>query len=258
MTPFQQPDRDATPAQQWTALQEAVVTCRRCPRLVGHREEVARTKRRAYLDDEYWGRPVPDFGRPGADLLVVGLAPGAHGANRTGRMFTGDRSGEWLYRALYRAGFANQPESSERNDGLRLRRCAITNICRCVPPGNRPLPEELSRCRPFLEETIRLTRPVVVLALGGLAWKALLEAAAGWDHVEVPRPRPRFAHGARLQWHARRSRNRPRWLWGCYHPSQQNTFTGRLTEAMLDDVFRDIRSVIADGKRPDETQSAGI
>ncbi|MGC3996566.1 MAG: uracil-DNA glycosylase [Anaeromyxobacter sp.] len=195
------------------------------------REEVARVKRRAYLAEAYWGRPVPGFGDPAARVVLVGLAPGAHGANRTGRMFTGDRSGDFLYAALHRAGLASQPTSAGRDDGLRLRGAFVTNACRCVPPDNRPAPGELARCAPFLDrELAALGRARVLLALGVVGWEAAL-AALGRAGVAVPRPRPRFAHGAAWQ-----APGGP-WLLGTYHPSQQNTQTGRLTPAMLDAVL---------------------
>lgn len=196
-----------------------------CPRLVEWRERVAREKRRAFEDETYWGRPVPGFGDPGARILVVGLAPGAHGANRTGRPFTGDRSGEWLYRALCRAGLSNKAESVGMEDGLRLRHAWITNLVRCVPPGNRPTAEELAHCRPYLLEELRLlTRLRVVLALGTVAWNE------SWRLLEGSSPRPKFGHLAQ-------ARVGKLALLGSYHPSQQNTFTGRLTEPMFDSVF---------------------
>ncbi|HEY2161342.1 MAG TPA: uracil-DNA glycosylase [Solirubrobacteraceae bacterium] len=218
-------------------LEREVVKCRRCPRLVAWREEVGRVKRAAYADEEYWARPLPGFGDPEAGLLVLGLAPAAHGGNRTGRIFTGDRSGDWLFAALWRAGFANQPESVSRDDGLTLHRCYVTAAVRCAPPGNRPLPAERDNCLPYLERELRLIGTVrVIMCLGGFAWDAALRAAAALGET-VPRPRPRFAHGATTEL--------GRWtLLGCYHPSQQNTFTGRLTEAMLDEVLFTARKVI--------------
>lgn len=205
--------------------------CRRCPRLVEWRERVARTKRAAYASEEYWGRPVPGFGDPRARLMVVGLAPAAHGGNRTGRIFTGDRSGDWLFASLYRTGWANQPHSVHRNDGLRLHRAYVAAVVRCAPPANRPLPQERDNCLPYLVAELRaLTGLRVAVALGSFAWDGFLRAwaAAGGD---VPRPKPRFAHGAETDL-GRLT------LLGCYHPSQQNTFTGRLTGDMLDAVFR--------------------
>ncbi len=213
-------------------LAREIAACRRCPRLVAWRERVAREKRRAYADETYWGRPVPSFGDPEARLLLVGLAPGAHGANRTGRMFTGDGSGDFLHAALHRAGLASQPGSRARDDGLRLRGCAITAACRCAPPGNRPLPAELAACSPFLDRELALYRRVkVALCLGAIAWETTL-GALGRRCIAVPRPRPRFAHGAVL-----RLPGAPLLL-ASYHVSRQNTQTGRLTPAMFDAVLR--------------------
>ena len=211
-------------------LERRITTCRRCPRLVAWREEVARVKRAAYADEEYWGRPLPGFGDPAARILVVGLAPAAHGGNRTGRIFTGDRSGDWLFAALWRAGLANQPESISRDDGLTLRGCWVAAVVRCAPPANRPLPDERDNCLPYLEAELGLLEQVrVIVCLGGFAWDGVLRALEASD-ASIPRPRPRFAHGARSKI--------GRWeLLGCYHPSQQNTFTGRLTEPMMDDVL---------------------
>ena len=217
--------RSALPAGRLDALHAEVVACRACPRLVAWREEVARTKRAAYAGEDYWGRPVPGFGDPEAQLLVVGLAPAAHGANRTGRMFTGDRSGEWLYRALWRAGFANQPTAVHAGDGLRLTGAWITSPVKCAPPANKPTGEEFAACRGFFEAELAVLAQVrVVVALGGLACGAV---ARHWKL----RPRPRFAHGLEVPLEGGRT------LLCCYHVSQQNTFTGRLTEEMLDAVF---------------------
>ncbi len=217
-----------------------VVACRRCPRLIAHCRTVARVKRRAYREWTYWGHPVPGFGDPRARVLVVGLAPGAHGANRTGRMFTGDGAGATLVAALYRAGFASQPTSTSRDDGLRLRDLYLTAAVRCAPPDNKPAPGEIANCRPYLVAELRLLRRVrVVVALGRLAHAAFLRAAeeAG---VRIPRPRPRFAHRAeaRLTWGRRRLV-----LLDTYHPSRQNTQTGRLTAAMLDAIFLRARAL---------------
>jgi uracil-DNA glycosylase len=212
------------------ALQERISRCVACPRLVSWREEVARTKRAAFAHEEYWARPVPAFGDPHARVLVVGLAPAAHGGNRTGRIFTGDRSGDWLFASLHRCGFANQPESVRPGDGLRLDGMWITAAVRCAPPDNKPTTEERDTCHPYLVEELRLLPDVrVVVALGGFAWDAALRglAAAG---APRPRPKPRFAHGAETC-------VGDVTLLGSYHPSQQNTFTGRLTEPMLDGVF---------------------
>jgi uracil-DNA glycosylase family 4 len=218
-------------ARQVATLCRRVIACRRCPRLVRHRERTAREKVRRYRDWDYWGRPVPGFGDPAARLLVVGLAPAAHGGNRTGRIFTGDRSGDFLYSALYRAGFANQPTSTDRNDGLRLTDCFITAAVRCAPPDNKPTPTELTRCRPFLMEELALLRHVrVIVALGQIAFRACLQALEERG-VQLPIPRPRFQHGqvASLQ--------NGLLLIGSYHPSQQNTQTGRLTDTMFQQIF---------------------
>ncbi len=217
-------------------LEREVVACRRCPRLVAWREEVARAKRAAYRDDVYWGRPVPGFGDPSARLVVVGLAPAAHGANRTGRMFTGDRSGDWLYRALHRAGFADRPTSVTRDDGLALSDCWITAVARCAPPQNRPTAAEVTECRPFLVRELEILDPRVLVALGGVAFGGVLRA---WNDLgrELPRPRPRFGHGVEVELGSAT-------LLASYHPSQQNTFTGRLTEPMFDGVFRRARSLL--------------
>jgi uracil-DNA glycosylase family 4 len=218
------------------ALEREVVSCRRCPRLVAWREEVARVKRAAFASEEYWGRPLPGFGDPAARVVVLGLAPAAHGGNRTGRIFTGDRSGDWLFAALWRAGFANQPTSVSRDDGLRLRECFVTAAVRCAPPANRPLPEERDNCLPwFVRELSLLSRARVIVCLGAFAWDAALRALRELG-VAVPRPRPRFGHGVSVE--------AGRWtLLGCYHPSQQNTFTGKLTEVMLDEVFARAREL---------------
>lgn len=213
-------------------LQREIAGCGRCPRLREHCQEVARVKRRAYRDQEYWGRPVPSFGDPKAELLIVGLAPGAHGANRTGRMFTGDRSGDFLYKVLFDTGFASQPESLHRNDGLALRNAWITASAHCAPPDNKPLPEEIRNCRGFLLEELRLLkRLAVVVALGRIAFENYL-AAAG------PRPGAVFGHGAE-------SDTGGPLLIASYHPSQQNTQTGRLTEPMMRAVFERAAARIA-------------
>ncbi|HKZ98152.1 MAG TPA: uracil-DNA glycosylase [Thermoplasmata archaeon] len=212
-------------------MREAIVDCRRCPRLVRHRERVAREKRAAFRDWTYWGRPLPGFGDPSARLVVVGLAPAAHGGNRTGRIFTGDRSGDWLFRALHRAGFASQATSVSRDDGLTLRDCYITAAVRCAPPQNRPTRAEFARCQPYLEAELRyLDHALAAVVLGRSAMDAFLRAWAATGRT-VPSPRPAFRHGARYDLEGIR-------LIVSYHPSQRNTSTGRLTEAMLDDVFR--------------------
>jgi uracil-DNA glycosylase family 4 len=212
------------------ALNAEVVDCRRCPRLVAWREEVATVKRAAFASETYWGRPIPGFGDPDARLLVLGLAPAAHGGNRTGRVFTGDRSGDWLFAALFRSGLANQPTSVARDDGLELRGAYVTAAVRCAPPANKPLPSERDNCFPYLTRELELLRDVrAVVCLGGFAWEAALRLRAALGDP-VPRPKPRFGHGAELPGE--------RWtLIGCYHPSQQNTFTGRLTAEMTDTVL---------------------
>lgn len=220
-------------------LERAITGCRRCPRLVAWREKVAREKRRAFADETYWGRPVPGWGDPDARLVVLGLAPAAHGANRTGRMFTGDMSGTWLYRGLHRAGFANRPESEARGDGLRLVDCFVTAVLRCAPPGNRPTPTERRNCRPWLERELDLLPGVrVIVCLGQTAWDQALRIHRDRGHP-VPVPKPRFRHGAEVEL----GPDAPRLL-ASYHPSQQNTFTGRLTEDMLDAVFARARTLI--------------
>jgi uracil-DNA glycosylase len=218
------------------ALDASLVECRACPRLVAWREKVAAEKRAAYRDETYWGRPVPGFGPADAKLLIVGLAPAAHGGNRTGRMFTGDRSGDWLYASLHRTGFANQPRSEWRDDGLRLRDAYVTATVRCAPPANKPTPAERDNCLPFLERELGLLdRGLVIVALGSFGWDGFLRAARALGE-EVPRPRPKFGHGAEAEV--------GRWrLLGCYHPSQQNTFTGKLTVPMTDAVFRRAREI---------------
>lgn len=216
----------------------AITACEACPRLIAHCREVARVKRRAYADETYWGRPVPGFGDPRARVLLVGLAPGAHGANRTGRMFTGDSSGDWLYDALYRSGFASQPASVHRGDGLTLRDCYIAAAGRCAPPGNKPLPEELARCRPYLAAEIALlTRVRVVVALGRIGHEAYLRASGWWERL-APRARPAFGHGAEAVLPDGRV------LIASFHPSRQNTQTGRLTRAMWQSVFDRARALV--------------
>jgi len=218
------------------ALERDVTECRRCPRLVAWREEVARVKRASFADQEYWGRPVPGFGDPSARVYVLGLAPAAHGGNRTGRIFTGDRSGDWLFRALHASGFANQPTSVGRNDGLELRDCFLAAAVRCAPPANRPTPAERDNCLPWaVHELELLPRVRVVVCLGGFAWDAALRVRAALGEP-APRPRPRFGHGAELAGE-RLS------LLGCFHPSQQNTFTGRLTVGMMEAVFERAREI---------------
>lgn len=219
-------------------LQQTITACRQCPRLVAHREQVARVKVRRFHDRTYWGKPLPGFGPSTARLLIIGLAPAAHGGNRTGRIFTGDRSGDWLYGALHAAGFASQPHSVSRDDGMRLNDCYITAAVRCAPPGNKPRPEEFDRCRPFLVEELRLLRRArVVIALGRIAFESYLKACRELGHV-LPRPLPGFGHGKmrHLPWGVT--------LIGSYHPSQQNTFTGRLTAPMFAAVFAAARQAL--------------
>jgi uracil-DNA glycosylase family 4 len=223
---------------QLRILNEEIVACRKCSRLVRYREKVAREKRRAYREWTYWGKPLPGFGDPQAQLLILGLAPAAHGGNRTGRMFTGDRSGDFLYAALHKAGFANQPSSVQRDDGLQLRNVYISATCRCAPPDNKPLPKEIENCRGYLEREIEILKPKAVLALGKIAWDAYLEILKQHG-VIASRALYRFAHGAE----AEVSAGAPR-LFGVYHPSQQNTQTGRVTPAMYAAVLRRIRSFL--------------
>ena len=228
--------RTTPSANSLSSLAERVHACRRCPRLVEWREEQAARPPRRFRHERYWAKPVSGFGDPTARLVLVGLAPAAHGANRTGRIFTGDRSGDWLYAALHRAGYANQPTSVGADDGLRLLDAYVTATVRCAPPANRPTPAERDTCLPFLSrELALLNRSRVLLALGAFGWDGALRAVADLGH-ELPRPRPRFGHGAEA--------DLGRWrLLGSYHPSQQNTFTGRLTEPMLDEVLRRARQL---------------
>jgi uracil-DNA glycosylase family 4 len=219
-------------------LQGQVMRCTQCPRLVEWRRCVAEEKTRRYHDCEYWGRPVPSFGDSGAQLLLVGLAPAAHGGNRTGRMFTGDRSGEWLYRALWEAGFANQPTSVHQDDGLALKNCYISAAARCAPPANKPSPEELERCRPFLIREIELLHNLrVVVALGRIGFDAVIKAFKHLGRVELVE-RPKFSHGGEWKLNARTT------LIASFHPSQQNTFTGRLTRPMFNAIFRRVREIL--------------
>jgi uracil-DNA glycosylase len=221
--------------EQIAELNRCVISCRRCPRLVAWREQVAREKRAAFQGEDYWGKPLPGFGDLKARLLVCGLAPAAHGGNRTGRMFTGDRSGDWLFAALHRSAFANRPASVSRNDGLRLKDCYITACVRCCPPANKPTPREADNCRSYLVEELRILPNVrVIVCLGGLAWNGVLNAL-----VEIGislSPRPRFGHGCEAALGPYR-------LLGSYHPSQQNTFTGKLTQPMFDAVWSRARAL---------------
>jgi uracil-DNA glycosylase len=219
-------------------LEREIISCRKCPRLVEYREKVAREKRRAFREWEYWGRPVPGFGDPRAKLFILGLAPGAHGSNRTGRMFTGDRSGDFLYAALHKAGFANQAASYRREDGLKLKNVYIAAAARCAPPDNKPLPIELLNCRGYLERELALLRPRVVLALGKIAWDTYLEILKSRAVIES-RAKFVFAHGAE----AKLPGGGPR-LIGVYHPSQQNTQTGKLTAAMYAKVLKRLQRIL--------------
>ena len=256
--------KDNSSERDLAVLQQRVISCTRCPRLVKYCCKIAHVKRRMYRDWDYWGKPIPSFGDPQAELLILGLAPAAHGGNRTGRIFTGDRSGDFLYRSLYEAGFANQPQSRQRGDGLELKSCYITAALRCAPPGNKPLPEELRNCQPYLEAELHLLKEVrAVLALGRIAFDTYLRltlrpalrriaprdtAARGTDdHREEaerfpPRSSFRFAHGASYEMPGRLPR-----LFASYHPSQQNTQTGKLTLDMMRAVLEDIRRFLGEG-----------
>ena len=231
-----------TQADAIDAIQRRVIACRRCPELVAYRESVAREKRRAYREHDYWGKPVPAFGDPLARVVLVGLAPGAHGSNRTGRMFTGDASGEWLYRALHRAGFANQAHQSDRNDGMRLRDTLITAAVRCAPPGNKPTPDERAACLPYLEAELAALRGVrVIVTLGKIADDTvhrIVKTAGSYRS-----PRAAFKHGAETQIALPGSPDAT--ILASYHPSRQNTNTGVLTEAMLDAIFARARELSA-------------
>ena len=219
------------------SLNLTLIACERCPRLVAYRQRVAREKRRAFRDEDYWGKPVPSAGDPRARVLMVGLAPGAHGANRTGRMFTGDGSGDFLTPALYRAGFANQPTSTHVGDGLTLKDLYIVAVCHCAPPDNKPTPQEIANCRPYLVQHLQQLRNVrAILALGKIAFDGVLAALAETG-IEIPTPRPAFAHGAEYRVGAYT-------LIASYHPSRQNTQTGRLTEAMFEAIFKRVDSLL--------------
>ena len=231
-------------------LNDQIIACRRCPRLVAHREKVAREKRRAYREESYWGRPVPGFGDSKARLLIVGLAPAAHGANRTGRMFTGDRSGDFLYARLHEAGFANQPCSRQRGDGLQLRGAYITATLRCAPPGNKPLPGEVLNCRPFLERELELLRPRAVLALGKIAFDGFVKLMRDRDEISTAAAFV-FRQGASYLLPASEHRQALR-LFAAYHPSQQNTQTGRVTPVMYRRVLREIQHFLSVSGRTHE------
>ena len=224
-----------------TVLNQRIASCTACPRLVNYRQRIAKEKRRQYRDWIYWGRPVPGFGDPNARLYILGLAPAAHGGNRTGRIFTGDRSGDWLYEALYTFGFANQPASEHKDDGLVLSNCYIGAAVRCAPPDNKPMPDEFERCRPYVREELRLLKQVrVVVSLGKIAFDHFLKATRE-EGRPLPSPLPAFGHGEtyRLPWGIT--------LIGSYHPSQQNTFTGKLTRPMFHTVFAKASKAISDG-----------
>jgi len=225
-------------------LNREIISCRKCPRLVAWREEVARVKRKAYKDQEYWGKPVPGFGDPNARVLIVGLAPGAHGSNRTGRNFTGDASGGFLYPALYRAGFANQPMAVSRDDGLTLKDLYIAASARCVPPDNKPTPEELNNCQPYLERDLQILKPKVIVCLGRVAFERILKIYA------IRNPSWKFAHGALYKLDTNPLNtdllNTEHWLLCSYHPSQQNTLTGRLTVKMFDEIWTKAQELVKD------------
>lgn len=223
---------------EFAIIEEEITQCRKCPRLVNYLEDVSRVKRRAYRDWIYWGRPVSAFGDPRARLVIIGLAPGAHGANRTGRMFTGDRSGDFLYEQLHRAGFANQPQSKRADDGLALQDALISAAIRCAPPDNKPLPQEIRNCLPYLERELELIHPRAILALGGIALNTYLDLLKGQGLIASRAAYP-FAHGASFKLPGQLPR-----LFAAYHPSQQNTQTGRLTPAMFAAVLRKIRKYL--------------
>ncbi len=223
--------------KSFDALNAEIMACEACPRLRAYCRQIAAEKRKAFADWSYWGKPVPNFGDPQARLLIVGLAPAAHGANRTGRMFTGDRSGEWLYRALHKAGFANQPTSIDARDDLELLDCAITAVVHCAPPDNRPTTDEIATCQRWLDASLKLVPSTVYLALGHIAWQGFLREAK--RRAWLPSRPAKFGHGAE------QPLTDGRFLLGSYHPSQQNTFTGRLTETMFDSVFRRARQLLS-------------
>ena len=225
--------------QSLLLLNKKIISCQLCPRLVEWRKEIARTKVRLFEHEEYWGKPVPGFGDHNARLLIVGLAPAAHGANRTGRMFTGDESGTWLYRALHKAGFANQSQSVSKNDKLSLLDCYITATCRCAPPKNKPLPEEIRNCRPFILEEFRLLKKLkVIIGLGKIGFDAAFDCCSELGITSLTR-RPTFTHGLTV------TVNPTLTLIGSYHPSQQNTFTGVLTKSMFDGIFRRAAKILS-------------
>lgn len=223
----------------WHTINDQIVSCDRCPRLRDYCQSVKAEKRAAYREWDYWGLPVPNFGDPSGRLLVVGLAPAAHGANRTGRMFTGDRSGDWLYRALHKAGFANQPTSIARDDGLELIDCTITSPCHCAPPENKPTPQEIGNCAEWFRRTIETLPVKVIVALGQIAWQTTVRQLCDMEWLNGSRPK--FGHAVQVPFDQNR-----RWLIGSFHPSPHNTFTGRLTEPMFDAVFDAARTRIDD------------
>jgi uracil-DNA glycosylase len=230
-----------SPSDSLPALEREITSCRKCPRLVAWREEVAHVKRAAFAGETYWGRPLPGLGDPAARVVVLGLAPAAHGGNRTGRIFTGDRSGDWLFAAMHRAGYANQPTSVRRDDGLTLRDAWVCAAVRCAPPGNKPTPDERDTCLPYAVRELELLGSArVIVCLGAFAWDAALRILTALGHERI-RPRPRFGHGAEVT--VGRFT-----LLGSFHPSQQNTFTGRLTEPMLDSIFARARELSADAR----------
>jgi uracil-DNA glycosylase len=234
-------------AQSLENLESEVTACRRCPRLVEWRERVAREKRRAFREEEYWARPVPGFGDGSACVLAVGLAPGAHGSNRTGRMFTGDASGDFLYPALYRAGFADRPKSIARDDGLALHGLFLSAVCRCAPPENKPTPEEIGNCIPYLREEFRLLEEIrLIVALGRIAYDAVARLVLAPDSLQKPPP---FSHGAlwRVE-EIHRTRPQPMWVLASYHPSRQNTQTGRLTRVMFDHIWKKASRIAREGR----------
>lgn len=235
-----------------SSLTAEVITCRKCPRLVAWREQIATAKRRAYLDWDYWGRPVPGFGDPQARVLVVGLAPGAHGSNRTGRPFTGDASGDFLYPALHRAGFASQPHSRHRDDGLTLTDMYINAVCRCAPPDNKPLPEEMANCQPYLERELALIRPKVIVVLGRIAFERVIRIYSKTQPTVSGRRSMVFSHGAVHPLRLLNTDslttdplNTEHWLVCSYHPSQQNTLTGKLTVEMFDSIWQKVNELLA-------------
>jgi uracil-DNA glycosylase family 4 len=226
--------------QDFDQLNDQIVACQQCVRLREHCREIGQQKRKSFLDWDYWSKPVPNFGVPNARLLIIGLAPAAHGANRTGRMFTGDRSGDWLFRALHKAGFANQPTATSSDDQMKLKNCAITAICHCAPPDNKPTSQEIDNCLPWLNQLLDLGQHRVFLALGQIGWQGIWKILRARKYCQGAIPP--FSHGAKIEL------AKDCWLLGSYHPSQQNTFTGRLTEEMLDEVFAMVNNLLGNGR----------